>query len=136
MTNDDKKFLYNDLTERIIGCAYKVFYTLGAGFLEKIYENALVIELKKQGLKVQQQQPVNVYYEDKIIGEYFADLVIEEKVIIELKAVSELSRPHEVQLVNYLKATGIKVGLLINFGDELKIKRKIMQSKQEQKKYK
>lgn len=129
MENKEKNYIYSDLTEKIIGCAYKVYNKLGAGFLEKIYENALVIELKNQKLEVLQQSPINVYYEDVLIGEYVADLIIENKVIVELKAVSELSKSHEVQLVNYLKATGIEVGLLINFGNEIKIKRRVMQFK-------
>ncbi|MDD2586992.1 MAG: GxxExxY protein [Syntrophomonadaceae bacterium] len=126
---DSYNYKYSDLTEKIIGCAYKVYNTLGAGFLEKIYENAMVFELKKQGLKVIQQHPINVYYEGQLMGEYYADLLIEDKVIVELKAISELTKAHETQLVNYLKATGITVGLLINFGDEIKIKRRILSKK-------
>ncbi|MGI5921533.1 MAG: GxxExxY protein [Syntrophomonadaceae bacterium] len=127
MVNDKENYILADLTRIIIGCAYNVYHKLGAGFLEKIYENALAIELKKQGLKVFQQHPINVYYEEILIGEYFADLLIEDKVIVELKAVTELGKAHETQLVNYLKATGLEVGLLINFGDDIKIKRKVFQ---------
>ncbi|MDD2585669.1 MAG: GxxExxY protein [Syntrophomonadaceae bacterium] len=123
------KLLYENLTKEIIGAAYRVYNILGAGFLEKIYENALVVELEKQGLKTIQQHPINVYYDEKIVGEYFADLLIEDKVIVELKAISELTKAHEAQLINYLKATEKEVGLIINFGDEIKIKRKILTPK-------
>lgn len=123
------KLLYENLTKEIIGAAYRVYNILGAGFLEKIYENALVVELEKQGLKTIQQHPINVYFYEKIVGEYFADLLIEDKVIVELKAISELTKAHEAQLINYLKATEKEVGLIINFGDEIKIKRKILTPK-------
>lgn len=135
MINADKKFLYEDLTDKIIASAYKVYNTLGSGFLEKVYENAIFFDLGRQGLKVRQQQPLQVFFEGKVVGEYYADLIIEDKVIVELKAASELSKVHELQLVNYLKATGIKVGLLINFGEKMTIKRKVMQPKDEQKYY-
>jgi GxxExxY protein len=95
------------LTQKIIGSAFKVHNTLGAGYLEKVYENALRIELTKQGLKVEQQKPIKVYYEDEVVGEYFADLWVENQVIVELKAVQSLNKEHEVQLVNYLTATGV-----------------------------
>ena len=125
MINADN-YMYTDLTEKIIGCAFKVYNQLGAGFLEKIYENALIIELKSAGLAAQPQYPVKVYYNEVIIGDYVADIVVEDKVIIELKAVNNLAKTHEVQLVNYLKATKIEVGLLINFGDRMTIKRKVL----------
>jgi GxxExxY protein len=126
MTNPVNNYKHADLTEKIIGCAYKVYNQLGAGFIEKIYENALMIELKNAALNAQQQYPVKVYYQDILIGDYVADLVVEEKVIVELKAVSQLTKAHEVQLVNYLKATELEVGLLINFGDQISIKRKVL----------
>jgi GxxExxY protein len=114
------------LTQKIIGCAYRVHNILGHGFMEKVYENALFIELHKQGLEVKQQIPINVYFEGEVVGDYFADLLVENKVIIELKAVQNLCREHEVQLVNYLTATEIDVGLLINFGlESVQIKRKM-----------
>jgi GxxExxY protein len=119
-------FLHKEITHAIIGAAYRVYNTLGSGFLEKVYENALLIELESEGFKVQQQAPIKVIYNGKKIGEYFADLLVEEKVIVELKAVTEVTRAHEVQLINYLRATGIRVGLLINFGDKIIIKRKIL----------
>ena len=112
------------VTEKIIGCAYNVANTLGAGFLEKVYENALRIELRKEGLHVQQQHPVNVTYDGEIVGEYFADLVVENAVVVELKAVSGLDEIHMAQCLNYLKATDFKVCLLINFGKpKVEIKR-------------
>ncbi len=122
----DERFLYGDITDKIIGSAYKVYNTLGTGFLEKVYENALKHELEKNALKVMQQYPIKVYYEEKVVGEYFADLLVEDKVIVELKVASAINTIHEVQIINYLKATKIRVGLLINFGNEIKIKRKIV----------
>ena len=118
--------LYSEITKKIIASAYKVYNTLGAGFMEKVYENAMVIELKNEGLEVKQQFPIKVYYEDNLIGEYFADLLVDDKVVVELKAISELGRAQETQLINYLKATGIKVGLLINFGEKITFKRKVV----------
>lgn len=126
MINADNDYKHIELTEKIIGCAYKVYNQLGTGFLEKIYENALMIELRKAGLSAQQQYPVKVYYDGVIIGDHVADIMVEDKVIIELKAVNQLVRAHEVQLVNYLKATGLEVGLLINFGDKITIKRRAL----------
>lgn len=118
------------LTKIIIGGAFKVHNTLGAGFLEKVYENALYIELKKQRLKVEQQTPIHVYYAGEVVGEYYADLLVENRVIVELKAVRQLHREHEVQLVNYLTATGLDVGLLLNFGpSSVDVKRKYRQYK-------
>ncbi len=116
---------YAELTEKIIKAAYKVHNALGFGFLEKVYQNALVIELKKMCLRVSSEVPIKVYYDHEVVGEYVADLVVEDKVILELKAVKELAEIHEVQLVNYLKATGIEVGLLINFGHSVQVKRKV-----------
>lgn len=114
MVRGDK--YYNGLTEQIIGCAYIVGNKLGAGFLEKVYENALVHELSKSGLDVSRQQPINVHYDDVVVGEYFADLVIEGEIIVELKVVTSFNNAHLAQCLNYLKATKRKLGLLINFG--------------------
>jgi len=116
--------LHQELTKTIIACAYTVHNTLGAGFLEKVYEQALMLELKASGLVVESQVPLSVTYRDHIVGEYYADLIVEGKVICELKAVDVLKKAHEVQLVNYLVATGIDVGVLINFGDSVTVKRK------------
>ncbi len=104
------------ITEKIIGAAFQVSNTLGAGFLEKVYENALVHELRKRGLQVAQQQSINVAYDGVIVGEYIADLVVESCVLVELKAVKEFDPTHEAQCINYLKATGMRICLLINFG--------------------
>ena len=116
---------HEDLTDTIIGCAMKVHNTLGAGFLESVYQNALVYELRKAGLSVECETRVQVQYEDIVVGDFFADLVVEHKVLIENKAVQSIAVAHEVQLVNYLTATGIEVGLLLNFGAQrLEFKRK------------
>jgi GxxExxY protein len=115
----------SNLTERIIGCSFKVHNLLGFGFLEKVYENALAIELREGvGLSVQQQHPTPVYYRGRLVGEYYADLYIENKIIVEIKAVVKLLGEHEAQLVNYLQATNIDHGLLINFGPSVEIKHK------------
>ena len=105
----------NDLTYQINGAIFEVSRTLGAGFLEKVYENALMIELRERGLKAESQVPIKVYYKKEAVGEYFADILVQDKIIIELKAVENLSKLHEAQILNYLKATGIQVGLLVNF---------------------
>jgi GxxExxY protein len=119
----------DDLTKTIIGCAYKVHNTLGPGFLEKVYENARRIELESLGLRVKQQEPINVSYEGQVVGEYYADLWVEERVVIELKALQTLVKQHEVQLVNYLAATNIDSGLLLNFGPSVQVKRKFREYK-------
>ena len=119
----------DDLTQKIIGCAYKVHNALGPGFLEKVYENALRIELEKLGLNIKQQEPLNVTYEGQVVGEYFADLWVDGRVVIELKAVQTLVQRHEVQMVNCLAATGIDDGLLLNFGPSVQVKRKFREYK-------
>jgi GxxExxY protein len=119
----------DDLTHKIIGCAYKVRNTLGAGFLEKVYENALRIELEKLGFLVKQQEPITVKYEGQAVGEYYADLWVNDRVVIEVKATLGLGKEHEVQLVNYLTATGIELGLLLNFGPSVQVKRKFREYK-------
>ena len=106
----------NLITEKIIGCAYTVSNILGAGFLEKVYENALAHELGKAGLKVQQQHPLHVNYDGIIVGDYVADLLVEECVLVELKVVKTFDATHQAQCINYLKATGIRICLLLNFG--------------------
>ena len=105
----------DDLTYQINGAVFEVNQVLGAGFLEKVYENALLKELKIRGLEVESQTPLTVRYKGVSVGEYFADLVVEGKIILELKAVESLTKAHEAQILNYLKATGCKVGLLVNF---------------------
>jgi len=120
----------DELTEQIIGCAYSVHNALGPGFLEKVYENSLRIELEESGLAVKQQQPIPVCYRDRIVGDFFAYLLVEGRVVVELKAVRAIAPEHEVQLVNYLQATGIDEGLLINFGPSVKVKRKFREYKE------
>lgn len=120
--------LHEDITEKIIGSFYKVYNTLGYGFLEKVYENAMAIELRKSGLKVVQQENIKVFYESTEVGDYYADLLVDDLVIVELKAAKSICEEHEAQLVNYLKATTIEVGLLLNFGKEPEFKRKIFQN--------
>ena len=114
----------NSLIHTIIGAAYTVHNTLGAGFLESVYENSLKIELEKLSIKTKAQHAIHVYYANQIVGDFKADLYIEDCLIIELKAVQTLAPIHEVQLVNYLVATGIDHGLLINFGKSVEVKRK------------
>jgi len=119
----------DDLTRRIIGCAYTVHNTLGPGFLEKVYENALRIELEKQSLNVKQQEPINVTYDDHVVGQYYVDLWVDGRILVELKAVQTLTREHEVKLVHYLTATNIDNGLLLNFGPSVQVKRKFREYK-------
>ena len=120
----------SDLTEKIIGCAFKVYNTLGSGFLESVYHKSLHIELEKSGLASEVQKPIKVYYDDQPVGDFFADIIVNELVVVELKAIQKLNKTHEVQLVNYLRATGFLVGLLINFGEEkIEIKRKVKELK-------
>jgi len=119
------KLLHEEITEKIIKSFYKVYNTLGYGFLEKVYENALAIELRKNGLEVKCQHPISVKYEHEIVGEYFADIIVNNAVVLELKASKELTEENECQLLNYLKATNIELGLLMNFGREAEYKRKI-----------
>jgi len=113
-----------DLSGKLIGAYYTVYNALGYGFLEKVYENSLFCELKERGIRVTRQQPIDVYYKGKKVGQYFADLVIEDKIIVELKAAESLCLEHEAQLMNYLKATSMEVGFLFNFGREATFKRK------------
>ena len=116
---------YQDLTAKIIECAYKVHNTLGFGFLEAVYQNAILIELLKAGLRAEKERKIQVYYDNQLVGDYIADIVVEDSVILELKSVKDLHPAHEAQLINYLKATGIEVGLLINFAESVQIKRKV-----------
>jgi len=104
-----------ELTFKIRGCIFEVFRVLGAGFLEKVYEKALLIELEKQGLKCKSQHALTVSYKGLVVGEYLADIFIEDRIVVELKAVNKILSVHEAQLLNYLKATNMKVGLLVNF---------------------
>jgi GxxExxY protein len=119
----------NNLTHAIIGCAFKVHNVLGPGFLEKIYENALKIELGKLNIDARQQQELQVWYEEHAVGTYFPDLWIDGQLIVEVKAVQNLVKEHEMQLVHYLAATGIDNGLLVNFGAIVQVKRKFREYK-------
>ena len=118
---------YNSVTEQIIGCSYKVANILGAGFLEKVYENALAYELEKSGLIAVSQKPVRVYYDGKLVGEYVVDLLVNDEIIVELKAIKKIDEIHIAQCLNYLKATRKKVALLINFGNsKVQVKRVVV----------
>jgi len=119
------EFKHTDITERIIKAVYAVSASLGSGFLEKVYENALMLELAQDGLLAQQQVPLSVRYRGQVVGEFFADILVNNTVIVELKAAEALLPVHEVQLVNYLKATDLEVGLLINFGPKIEIRRRV-----------
>ena len=118
-------YRHQEITEKIIKAFYNVYNSLGYGFLEKVYENAMMIELRKLGVNAVQQSRIDVFYEAEIIGEYFADLLAEGKVIVELKAAQQIADAHQAQLLNYLKATRNEVGLILNFGPKPQIARKI-----------
>ena len=115
-----------ELTGKIIDCAYKVHRELGFGFLESVYQNALIIELTRAGLQSEREKRIQVYYGEQVVGDYVADILVEEKIILELESISQVHPAHEAQLINYLKATGMEVGLLINFGEQVEIKRKVL----------
>jgi len=125
MTTDFKILRQNDLTHKVIKAFYQVYNNLGYGFLEKVYENALLIELAKMNVPVQAQSPIQVLYEGNLIGEYFADILVNKQIIVEIKVAKNLTFEHEAQLLNYLKATDIEVGLLLNFGPKAQVKRKL-----------
>ena len=114
MTN----FLYKDLTEKIIGAAFEVYKNLGYGFLEKVYKNALLVEFELKGIEAKNEFPIKVHYKGERVGDYACDIYVEEKVIVKLKTEKEYNSKYESQLLNYLKATGVKVGLLLNFGEK------------------
>ena len=111
----DEKYKYQDLTSNILNCAFEVHNSLGCGFLEKVYEKALIHELESRGLKVTTQKAIKIKYKDKDVGIYFADIIVEDKVIVELKVVEFLSKIHKAQAINYLRASGYKVALILNF---------------------
>jgi len=120
---DERKL--SDMTDAIICCFYNVYNALGYGFLEKVYENSLLIELKRMHIFAEAQAPISVTYAGEVVGEYFCDLLVDKRVIVEIKAAQLLTAGHEAQLLNYLKATDIEVGLLLNFGPEPQVKRKV-----------
>jgi|ERR1039457_2612226 GxxExxY protein len=129
MNIDEDSYLHRELTDAIICCFYTVYNILGFGFLEKVYENALLTECRNRDITATGQSPISVYYGDISVGEYFADILVENKVIVEVKAVKHLVPEHEAQLLNYLKATSIEVGLLLNFGPHPEIKRRSFDNK-------
>jgi GxxExxY protein len=124
MDADYQDFKFVELTEKIIEIYYRVYNKLGYGFLEKIYENAMMIEFKKENISAVSQSAIRVLYEGEIVGEYFADILISDKIIVEIKAAKNIAEEHEAQLLNYLKATDIEVGLLLNYGPKPNFKRK------------
>ncbi len=125
--------LHSDITEKIICAFYQVYNTLGYGFLEKIYENAMMIELKKIGFDAAQQRHISVYYNGYVVGDYYADILVNDLVILELKAAEGLREEHLAQLKNYLKATDKEIGLLLNFGKKAEFKRVIFTNDQKKK---
>jgi GxxExxY protein len=124
-----EKLKHSDITGKIIKGFYNVYNSLGYGFLEKVYENSMVIELRSMGLSVEQQKPIAVYYRGALVGEYFTDLLVDGVVIVELKSAEAVSGAHEAQLLNYLKATSFEIGLLLNFGKSAEYKRKICENR-------
>jgi GxxExxY protein len=121
-----KQLIHSDITGVIVPLFYDVYRNLGFGFLERVYENAMVLELTAAGLDVRQQAPTKVFYKNTVVGDFFADIIVENLVVLELKAVQHVSKAHEVQLVNYLKATQIEVGLPLNFGETPECRRRIL----------
>ena len=132
ITNKIKEInmIHSNITDKIINAFYTVNNTLGYGFLEKVYENAMEVELKILGCKVQKQKNIRIFYKGKEIGDYYADLLVEDRVIVELKAAESICKEHEAQLINYLKSTNIEVGLLLNFGRKAEFKRKVFSNYQ------
>ena len=124
MNADYKDYKYKELTQKIILIFYRVYNKLGYGFLENVYQNAMMIEFRKEGIPAVSESPIKVLYDNEIIGEYYADLMVDNKVIVEIKAARRLADEHEAQLLNYLKATEIEVGLLLNFGPKPDIRRR------------
>lgn len=122
--------LHKSITDKILKVYYEVYNELGYGFLEKVYQNAMYFELKSLGYKVEAQKQIKVYYKKQLVGEYYSDLLVEDKVIIELKATELLMNAHVAQIINYLKGTSIEVGLLLNFGEQPEFKRFFTQMKE------
>ena len=125
----DDNYKYSDITRDIIKAFFFLYNKLGYGFFEKVYERAMIHELPKHGLKSQNQKSIKVFYDGKVIGDYYADLIVNDCVVVELKAVETIAPEHEVQLVNYLKAGGFEVGLLLNFGPDPQFKRRVLSKK-------
>ena len=125
----NSNYKHSEVTEQIIKCFYKVYNELGFGFLEKVYQNALYTELRNSGFFCEVQKQIKVYYQETEVGVYYADIIVANSVILELKAAEYLVEEHELQLINYLKATEIEIGLLLNFGKKPEIRRKIFTNK-------
>ena len=117
--------LHSDVTDQILKSFYHVYNALGYGFLEKVYENSMALSLQRQGLQVAQQSPVDVWFEGQVVGQYFADLIVSDRVLLELKSAKTIDPAHEAQLINYLRATRIEVGLVLNFGEKPQFARKV-----------
>jgi GxxExxY protein len=130
---DSQDLKYKEVTEKILEIYFRVYNRLGYGFLEKVYENAMMIEFEKEGLRATAQYPISVRYDGRVIGEYYADILVGDKVILEIKAARSLGPENEAQLLNYLRATDIEVGLLLNFGPEPEIRRKVFDNAKKRK---
>ena len=118
MNTNKEKILYKDLSYKIIGLAMEVHSKLGYGFLEKVYENAMMVLSRREGIHAKQQAPITVYFDGEVVGDYYADILVEDKIILELKAIEEIADAHRAQTLNYLKATGLHLAIFLNFGKE------------------
>lgn len=118
MDTNENKILYKDLSYKIVGLAMQVHNKLGFGFSEKVYENSTMILFKREGIQAKQQTPITVYFEGEVVGDYYADILVEDKIILELKSAEEIADAHRSQVLNYLKATGLQLAIILNFGKE------------------
>ncbi|MFH1675079.1 MAG: GxxExxY protein [Pseudomonadota bacterium] len=118
MDTNKEKILYKDLSYKVIGLAMEVHSKLGYGFLEKVYENAIMVLFRREGIDAKQQAPITVYFDGEVVGDYYADILVEDKIILELKAIEKITDTHRAQTLNYLKATGLHLAILLNFGKE------------------
>ena len=118
MNTNKEKIIYKDLSYKVTGLAMEVHSKLGYGFLEKVYENAMMVLLRREGIHAKQQAPITVYFDGEVVGDYYADLLVEDKIILELKAIEKITDAHRAQTLNYLKATGLHLAILLNFGKE------------------
>ncbi len=118
MDTNENEILYKDLAYKIVGLAMRVHRKLGYGFLEKVYENALMVLFRREGIEAKQQAPITVYFEEEVVGNYYADILVEDKVILELKSVENIIDAHIAQSLNYLKATGLRLAIILNFSKE------------------
>jgi len=118
MNTNKEKIIYKDLSYKITGLAMEVHSKLGYGFLEKVYENAMMVLLRREGIHAKQQAPITVYFDGEVVGDYYADILVKDKIILELKAIEKITDVHRAQTLNYLKATGLHLAILLNFGKE------------------